>query len=145
MTMRFIKKSISAIGLVLATTLANIAFAEVAIIVHPSNASTLSEGDIAKIYLGKSKKFPGGETALALDKPAGEANRVAFIKNVVGKSETQFKSYWSRLIFTGKGVPPKIISSDAEVVNLVSRNPDMIRFVDASSVSDGVKVIMTTK
>ncbi|MCG8534891.1 MAG: phosphate ABC transporter substrate-binding protein [Pseudomonadales bacterium] len=145
MTMRFIKKSISAIGLVLATTLANIAFAEVAIIVHPSNASTLSEGDIAKIYLGKSKKFPGGETALALDKPAGEANRVAFIKNVVGKSETQFKSYWSRLIFTGKGVPPKIISSDAEVVNLVSRNPDMIGFVDASSVSDGVKVIMTTK
>ena len=145
MTMRFIKKSISAIGLVLATTLANIAFAEVAIIVHPSNAATLSEGDIAKIYLGKSKKFPGGETALALDKPAGEANRVAFIKNVVGKSETQFKSYWSRLIFTGKGVPPKIISSDAEVVNLVSRNPDMIRFVDASSVSDGVKVIMTTK
>ncbi|MCG8535691.1 MAG: hypothetical protein MI808_11415, partial [Pseudomonadales bacterium] len=136
---------ISAIGLVLATTLANIAFAEVAIIVHPSNAATLSEGDIAKIYLGKSKKFPGGETALALDKPAGEANRVAFIKNVVGKSETQFKSYWSRLIFTGKGVPPKIISSDAEVVNLVSRNPDMIRFVDASSVSDGVKVIMTTK
>ena len=145
MTMRFIKKSISAIGLVLATTLANIAFAEVAIIVHPSNASTLSEGDISKIYLGKSKKFPGGETALALDKPAGEANRVAFIKNVVGKSETQFKSYWSRLIFTGKGVPPKIISSDAEVVNLVSRNPDMIGFVDASSVSDGVKVIMTTK
>jgi len=145
MTMRFIKKSISAIGLVLATTLANIAFAEVAIIVHPSNAATLSEGDIAKIYLGKSKKFPGGETALALDKPAGEANRVAFIKNVVGKSETQFKSYWSRLIFTGKGVPPKIISSDAEVVNLVSRNPDMIGFVDASSVSDGVKVIMTTK
>ena len=145
MTMRFIKKSISAIGLVLATTLANIAFAEVAIIVHPSNAATLSEGDIAKIYLGKSKKFPGGETALALDKPAGEANRVAFIKNVVGKSETQYKSYWSRLIFTGKGVPPKIISSDAEVVNLVSRNPDMIGFVDASSVSDGVKVIMTTK
>ena len=139
MTMRFIKKSISAIGLVLATTLANIAFAEVAIIVHPSNAATLSEGDIAKIYLGKSKKFPGGETALALDKPAGEANRVAFIKNVVGKSETQFKSYWSRLIFTGKGVPPKIISSDAEVVNLVSRNPDMIGFVAASSVSDAAR------
>lgn len=143
MKISIFKKAIAVLGLFVATSVFNLANAEVAVIVHPSNDSALSDSDIKKIYLGKSKKFSNGATAVAVDLPEGTAIRVAFIDAIVEKSETQFKSYWSRLIFTGKGVPPKILQNDAEVVDLVSRNPDVIGFVDSSSVNDSVKVVLT--
>jgi len=60
---------------------------------------------------------------------------------VLKKSASQLKAYWSKLLFTGKGTPPKEIGSDAEMVSLVASNPNMIGFVDAAAVNDSVKVV----
>ena len=117
------------------------AVAEIAVIVNPANPDTITKDDIAKIYMAKTKTFPGGKTAIPIDRTEGSAVRVEFVSKVIDKDEAQLKSYWSRLIFTGKGVPPKVLDSDAEVKELVARNPDAIGFVDAGVVDDSVKVI----
>jgi ABC-type phosphate transport system substrate-binding protein len=119
------------------------AMAEVAVIVNPANASTITSEDIAKLYLGKTKKFSNGNNAVPLDQKEGTDIRISFLENIVGKDESQMKSYWSRLIFTGKGVPPKVTESDAETKELVSRNPDVIGYIDSSAVDDSVKVVTT--
>ena len=119
------------------------ALAEIAVIVNPSNDSSLSTEDLNKLYLGKSKKFANGQTAIPLDRKEGTDIRIKFLELAVGKAENQMKSYWSRLIFTGKGVPPKIVETDAEVKALVSRNPDAVGYIDAGSVDDTVKVVTT--
>ena len=124
------------------TLLSGLAFGEVAVIVHPDNSATITSDDLSKLYLGKTKKFSNGNSAVPLDLQEGTATRVAFLEATVGKSESQMKSYWSRLIFTGKGVPPKISESDQEVKELVSRNPDIIGYIDAGSVDDSVKVVL---
>lgn len=130
---------------ILVATLFNVQFAlaEVAVIVNPSNSASMSNEDVAKLYLGKAKKFTDGNNAVPLDRKEGSEIRVQFMETVVGKDESQMKSYWSRLIFTGKGIPPKIIESDQEVKELVSRNPDIIGYIDASAVDDSVKVVAT--
>jgi ABC-type phosphate transport system substrate-binding protein len=120
---------------------ASTALAEVAVIVNPANGDTIAKDDIAKIYMAKTKTFPGGKTAIPIDRSEGSTVRVEFVSKVIDKDEAQLKSYWSRLIFTGKGVPPKVVDSDAEVKELVARNPDAIGFVDAGAVDDSVKVI----
>jgi ABC-type phosphate transport system substrate-binding protein len=66
-----------------------------------------------------------------------------FEKKVLNKSASQIKAYWSKLVFTGKGTPPKEVSSDAEVINLIKSNPNLIGYVDESSVTGDVKVIAT--
>ncbi len=43
--------------LIPALTLSFMAFANVAVIVHPSNAATLSQDDINKIFTGRAKSF----------------------------------------------------------------------------------------
>ncbi|WP_233716687.1 type 2 periplasmic-binding domain-containing protein [Ketobacter alkanivorans] len=121
----------------------SITLAEIAVIVHPANDSSLQADDIAKLYLGKSKKFSNGQSAIALDRGEGTELRVKFLESTVGKDESQMKSYWSRLIFTGKGIPPKVVETDAEVKELVSRNPDTIGYIDAGAVDDTVKVVAT--
>ena len=119
----------------------SLASAEVAVIVNPANTNTISKEDIAKIYLAKTKTFPNGKTAIPIDRKEGSAIRVDFVSKVLSKDENQLKAYWSRLIFTGKGVPPKAVETDAEVKDIVSRNPDAIGFIDAGAVDGTVKVV----
>lgn len=115
--------------------------AEVAVIVHSSNSNALSVSDISKIYLGKKKSYPSGDQVVAINLSEGTSVREQFNRDILGKSDQQLKAYWSKLVFTGKGVPPKEVSNDAEVISLISTNPSMIGYVDASSVTADVKVI----
>lgn len=116
--------------------------AEVAVIISASNANTsLDKDTISRIFLGKSKNFPDGSQAVPVDQDAGTASREAFNGTVLGKSSSQLKAYWSRLIFTGKGTPPKESGNDAAVKDLVAKNPNLIGYVDSSAVDGSVKVV----
>ena len=122
--------------------LAGIAQAEVAVIVSASNGnSAIDQDTIARVFLGKSKSFPDGSQAVPVDQNAGSASREAFNSAVLSKSSSQLKAYWSRLIFTGKGTPPKESGDDAAVKNLVATNPNLIGYVDSSVVDGSVKVV----
>ena len=134
-----IKQTLSA--LIIATA-SMVVSAETAVIVSASNANaTLDKATISKIFLGKSKSFPDGAQAVPIDQNDGTAARDAFNSNMLGKSASQLKSYWSRLIFTGKGTPPKQSGNDSDVKALVSNNPNMIGYIDSSAVDGSVKVV----
>ncbi|GAA6144994.1 phosphate ABC transporter substrate-binding protein [Thalassolituus maritimus] len=141
--MKLIKQFSLVVGLLAAILVPAVSVAGIAVIVHPSNEAGISESDIKKIYLGKSTKFPNDADAEPLDQKEGSDVRQQFLDAAVGKSEPQMKSHWSRLIFTGKGVPPKSLSSDADVVSAVAGDPNAIGFVDSSAVTDAVKVVHT--
>ena len=117
--------------------------AEVAVVVNPGNDITeISVKDAKRLYLGKTGKFPDGGKADVVDQKVGEGSRDTFYKNVVGKSESQAKSYWSKQIFTGKGTPPEAIGGDAEVKAKVSADPKAIGYIDSSQVDDSVKRVL---
>lgn len=118
------------------------AFSEIAVIVHPSNSSNVSDEDIKNIYLGKRKQFAEGGSVVPLSLESGSETNGQFCEKVLGRSESQFKAFWSKLMFTGKGSPPKEVTP-SEMVDLVSRNPDMIGFVSSADVNDTVKVVAT--
>jgi len=121
------------------------ALAEVAVIVNPgSSISSLSNNDVKRIFLGKSKKLGGGKAA-PIDSKEGSAAREVFYDKVVGKNAAQLKSYWSTMIFSGKGTPPTEVGSDADVVSHVAKNAGAIGYVDASAVDGSVKTVMNVK
>jgi len=117
------------------------AYAEVAVVVHPSNNSSFDQSEISKLFLGKAKSFPDGNQAVPINQGTDTKAREGFDANVLSKSGSQLKAYWSKLIFTGKGSPPKEVDNDAAVIDLVSKNPSMIGYVDAASVNDTVKTV----
>lgn len=127
-------------ALLIATLFSGFASAEVTVIVHPSNADAISQADISAIFLGKKKSFPGGSSAVPI--VLNDATTDEFNTKLLGKSASQLKSYWSKLVFTGKANPPKRVSSD-EALSLIKSNPNMIGFVDSANVSADVKVVGT--
>ena len=116
-------------------------WAEVVVIVHPSVSATASAKDISRIFLGKSKSLPGGHKVKPVSLSNGNSARDEFNEKVLKKSNSQLKSYWSKLIFTGKGQPPKELGSAADVVTKVSSDPGSIGYVSKESVTDAVKVL----
>lgn len=133
------KKSVFA---ALLLTLSGGVFAEVAVVVHPSAGfDSLSEDDISRLFLGKAKSFPNGESAVPINQNEGEATRDKFNDAVVKKNASQLKAYWSQLVFTGKGTPPKDVGGSADVKKLVAANPNMIGYIDSSAVDGSVKVV----
>ncbi|MEZ5435291.1 MAG: hypothetical protein R3E67_01295 [Pseudomonadales bacterium] len=51
-------------------------------------------------------------------------------------------AYWSRMVFSGQGQPPKKVADDAAVLALVRANPNLIGYVDAVSLNNSVKVLL---
>ncbi|ACK45809.1 conserved hypothetical protein [Shewanella baltica OS223] len=116
-------------------------FAGVVVIVNPSNTDAIDQKSIENIFLGKTKTFSGGAQAVPVNLDSAMPLRETFDTKVLGKSSSQLKSYWSQKVFTGKGTPPKEVSSGAEMIKLVASNPNIIGYIDSSEANDSVKVI----
>lgn len=121
--------------------LVSVARAEVVVVVHPGNDAALDAKSIQRIFLGKEKKFSNGKEAIPINQEARTASRNSFDTDTLGRSSSQVSAYWSKLVFTGKGIPPKEVTDDAAVIELVSGNPDAIGYVDSSAVTGSVKAI----
>lgn len=120
--------------------------AEVVVVAHPGVKDTsISKEDVAKVFLGKSGKLPSGTAVIPIDQDEDSAVRTAFHEKVTDKNPSQLTAYWSRLVFTGKGQPPKTVMDDDEVKDLVANNPNVVGYIDKASVDATVKVIFTAK
>ncbi|MBZ9610145.1 phosphate ABC transporter substrate-binding protein [Rheinheimera maricola] len=117
--------------------------AAIAVVVHPSNQTSLTQDDLVRLYTGKLSAFPDGNSAVPVNLADSVALRADFDQKALGRSSSQIKAYWSKLVFTGKGTPPKEVASDNEVLTLVANNPNLIGYVSAAAVSDKVKVLLT--
>jgi len=114
--------------------------AGVSVIVNPSNSESITDKDITRIYLGKKKTYASGKAIKALQLNEGDANRTNFVKGILKKSERQYKAYWAKLLFTGKGKPPAELSSD-DIKAAVVSDVDAIGFIDSADVDESVKVV----
>jgi len=133
-------KLIKVIGMSL-TLLSTSVLADIAVIVHPSNANALDNAMVSRIFTGKAKSFADGNKVIPVNQSSGSAVAEEFNKKALNKSSSQLKAYWSKLVFTGKGTPPKEVGSDAEVISLVAANPNIIGYVSKSAVDGSVKVV----
>ncbi|MBI3713495.1 MAG: phosphate ABC transporter substrate-binding protein [Burkholderiales bacterium] len=116
--------------------------AEIVLVVNKANTQKLSDEQVTEIFLGKSKAFPNGAKAVPVMVDFKVDGLDAFLSARFGKSISQYRSYWSRLMFSGEGVPPQTYGSAKDVIDLVGRNPDLIGIADSSMVNDSVRVLM---
>lgn len=121
--------------------MSSVVLAEVAVVVNTTNANSLANSDVSRIFLGKMKSFPDGSSTIPVNLESGSTVRGEFEEKALGKSSSQVKAYWSKQVFSGKGKPPKELASDADIIRFVSATPGAIGYVDATSVNDKVKVI----
>ncbi len=136
-------KFIISVFFLVSMTITHACFAEVSVVVNTGNGSSVSDKEISRLFLGKLKKFSGGESATPINSKTGTSARTKFESKVLKKSASQIKAYWSKRVFSGKGKPPKEVENDAAVLAFVASNAGAIGYIDSASVNDTVKVIKT--
>lgn len=118
--------------------LANAARAELVIVVNPKNQATrMFPSQASQFFLGGSVLFT------PVEQPEHSPLRAEFYKKVLEKEPAQVQAIWSKIIFTGKGKPPKEYKSSSEVKKAIAENVNAIGYIEKSEVDDSVKVIAT--
>jgi len=113
----------------------------VAVVSSKSAITTLSDSEVVDLFLGRVSHYPDGVLATPIDQVEGSAARNEFYERVAGKSPAQIKSYWSKVIFTGRGRPPRTIADSVELLKFVAANPTAIGYLDEKWVDASVRVL----
>ncbi|AKU21513.1 phosphate ABC transporter substrate-binding protein [Massilia sp. MB5] len=117
--------------------------AELVVIVSSrSPVAQLRAEQVADIFLAEVARFPEGGEAVAIDQAINTPLRNEFYSKVAAKSPALMKAYWTKMIFTGRGQPPREMAGSAAVRKLVAENPNMIGYIERSALDASVKPVL---
>jgi ABC-type phosphate transport system substrate-binding protein len=117
--------------------------AELVVIVSARSPLTVLRSDqVADIFLAEVGIFPDGREASAIDLRVGSPLRDEFYARVANRSPALMKAYWTKMIFTGRGQPPRELPNSAAVRKLVADNPSMIGYIERSALDASVRAVM---
>lgn len=119
--------------------------ADVAIIVNPNNDVQYNEEQIRNVFLGKIQAFPNGGKIHTYTLPIETSEREQFVASLIKRSESSLHSYWSRMLFSAKARPPKVLPDTPKMKEQVSTDVNAIGFIQLSDVDDSVRVLQVLK
>ncbi|MFC5459141.1 phosphate ABC transporter substrate-binding protein [Massilia niabensis] len=114
----------------------------VVIVSARSPVETLRPDQVAAIFLGQSARFPDGTVATAIDQPIGSAQRDGFYQRVTGKTPALLKVWWSKMVFTGRGQPPRDLAGNAAVRQAVANDPGAVGYIDREALDPTVRQVL---
>ena len=115
------------------------------IVTAKDNLADITIDDVARIFLGKINKYPNGEDVIPLDINPDDPNYDNFVRVVLKRTPSQLRAYWAKRIFTGKGTPPKVISTTEELLDLVSKDKRYLSYIDSEDMKHGVRWVIVIK
>ncbi len=131
----------SLVTILLCLCFVRVLHADIVVVVSVGSAVLpMNEQQVSNIFLSKSNRFSNGEKAIPLEVRNSQL-RAEFYKLISNKTTTQLKSYWTTLIFTGKGKPPKSFSDKQELLEYMKSHRGSIAYVLLSEVTPEMKVI----
>jgi len=94
-----------------------------------SGVQTLPQHDVVALFTGRLRTLPGGAMATVYDHPGDSSARADFYQRITGMDLARINSYWARLLFTGRGQPPRPLADDAAVIARVGADRAAVGYV----------------
>ncbi len=93
--------------------------------------SAIDQQTLKKAFLGKIPQWPNGTTLTSCIDESDTAALNVFTRKHLGKSPSAFDAYWSRMLFSGKAIPPKPFESKTSILSYVSNTAGAICFISS--------------
>jgi ABC-type phosphate transport system substrate-binding protein len=101
---------------------------------------------VAKMFLKRVKRWDNDITVTPVDQTESSEVRDRFTRVVHNKSVSAIKSFWQRMIFSGRDIPPLELASDQAVIDFILKTPGGIGYVSsAANLPDGVVPLTLTE
>ncbi len=112
------------------------------VIVHPkSPVAAVDREFLRSAFLKKATHWRDGTPIRPISLSRRSPVRELFVREVLRRTPSQLKSYWSQRIFSGTGVPPPEASSVAAAVAYVVANPGAVAYLPAAADPGQAKVV----
>ncbi|TYQ04595.1 UNVERIFIED_ORG: hypothetical protein JN05_04912 [Zoogloea ramigera] len=119
------------------------ASAELVVIVSAKRAPVaLNRGQVSDIFLAQTERFPNGDSVTPLDLSIDSPLREQFYDKVSAKSPALLRAYWTKMVFTGRGLPPREMATSVAMRRQVAANPSLIGYIDSAALDDSVQIVL---
>ncbi len=116
------------------------------IIVHKTvTLDTLSAAQLRRIYSMRQLKWADNNSIVVYVLPSQHLVHKKFSKEILHIFPYQLDRIWNKLTFSGLGVAPTVVETEAELIKAVSSTPGAIGYVDSLNKEAFVNVIEVTK
>lgn len=123
--------------LTLLVVLNSTSWGEIILIVSKdSPLSSITTAKLKKLYFGK-ERFINNKPILLVDMKGEVQN--AFTKIILHRSPTRYKNAWKKLIFSGLGTPPRLVSSCEELIAFLRKNPYAIGYTSTACIPENAR------
>ncbi len=112
----------------------------VVVVSQQSPIQQLSREDLSALYLGNLMTHETTHDLRALDLTDGEA-RDNFYTYLLGRSRNQMRAYWSRMVFTGKGKPPRALD-EAAIIEALQNDPSLIGYLPSGQLPSSLRPLL---
>jgi TonB family protein len=127
-------------GIIIVTVLQATA-GDVRIIANPSvKSDSISPAELKSVFLLERRTLRDGSVVSPILQKSGAAHDT-FLRQYLERGNQEIEIYYQGLVFTGRGVMPKRLNSEAEVVAFVASTKGAISYVSNEISADGVKIL----
>lgn len=89
------------------------------------NLAGLSKKDVAAIFLGNRRQWSDG-TRIRIAILDAAATQKSFLQTVVERSPPQYWAHWRNIVFSGRGIMPKIFPSEEALLDYLADEEGVI-------------------
>lgn len=116
-------------------------FSQIVVVVPTeSTVKSLSYLDVANIFLARTNRYPNGEKSIPIELK-DNILRKEFYQHISGKTPKQLTAYWTTLVFTGKGRPPKSYVTNNELIHKLKVDPRAMTYLDETHVTNKMRIV----
>jgi hypothetical protein len=109
-----------------------------------SHVATLTRQQVLHLFMGRTRTFPDGTLAAALDL-SDDALRGGFYRLLSGMTLPQVNSYWARLMFSGRNLPPQRLNSQSTMIERIRDDPAAIGWLPEAPRQKGLRTVLVLK
>ena len=95
---------------------------------------------LARLYTGRAIEA-GPVAVTVVNLAVGHPLRSRFLASCMQTDEERYRAYWTVRRHVGKGAPPREVVSVAEMIDLVSRTPGALGYIDPTTAMSGLNII----
>ncbi len=117
-------------------------YADIVIVANSLNdTQSMTKQQLRSIFLGQRIKWDDNQRIKVAIQHKTDLHK-KFVRSFTQKNLSQFEAWWKRMIFTGKGLPPKGFESEEKLIEYIVKTEGAIGYISSQSKTDNLKTII---
>ncbi|MDH4391746.1 MAG: hypothetical protein QE285_10045 [Aquabacterium sp.] len=100
------------------------------LVIGHASVPRVDAATVARLYTGRAIEA-GPVTVTVCNLAVGHPLRSRFLAVCLQTDEERYRAYWTVRRHVGKGAPPRELASVAEMIDIVTRTPGAVGYLDA--------------